>query len=44
MHAESIGVNLYSTIDHLYIWLRMTTIEKDYNLYVHFYEKSKDRE
>lgn len=33
--------NLYSETDQLYIWLRMITREKDYNLYVHFYEASR---
>lgn len=31
--------NLYSQTDHLYIWLRLITRNKDYNLYVHFYLK-----
>lgn len=31
--------NLYSETEHFYIWLRMVTLERDYNLYVHFYLK-----
>ena len=32
--------NLYSETNHFYIWLRMITREKDYNLYVHYYLKA----
>lgn len=31
--------NLYSGTEHLYIWLRLITRFRDYNLYVHFYQK-----
>lgn len=31
--------NLYSETEHFYIWLRLVTRERDYNLYVHFYLK-----
>ena len=31
--------DLYSQTEHFYIWLRMITRERDYNLYVHFYLK-----
>ena len=33
--------NLYSETEHLYIWLRLITREKDYNLYVHYYQKKE---
>lgn len=31
--------NMYSESEHFYIWLRMITREKDYNLYGNFYAK-----
>lgn len=31
--------NLYAETDHFYIWLRLITRSKDYNLYVHYYLK-----
>lgn len=37
--AEKTEYNLYSETEHLYIWLRLITREKDYNLYVYFYDK-----
>ena len=32
--------NLYSETENLYIWLRLITRFKDYNLYVHYYQKT----
>lgn len=37
--AEKTEYNLYSETEHLYIWLRLITRERDYNLYVYFYDK-----
>lgn len=37
--SNSTEYNLYSETTHFYIWLRMITRPKDYNLYVHFYQK-----
>ncbi len=40
--AEPVGnyeFNLFSETTHLYIWLRMLTQPKNYNLYVHYYQK-----
>lgn len=31
--------NLYSATPHFYVWLRMITRERDYNLYCHFFYK-----
>lgn len=31
--------NLYSETEHFYIWVRLITRFKDYNLYCHFYQK-----
>lgn len=43
MLAEPTGspteFNLYSETNHLYIWLRMITRFRDYNLYVNYYKK-----
>ena len=36
---ENTEYNLYSETEHLYIWLRLITRERDYNLYVYFYDK-----
>ena len=36
---EQTEYNLYSEAEHLYIWLRLITRERDYNLYVYFYDK-----
>lgn len=33
--------NLFSETEHFCIWLQMVTRERDYNLYVHFYQKSQ---
>lgn len=33
--------NLYSGTEHFHIWLRLITRVKDYNLYVHFYQKNE---
>lgn len=33
--------NLYSETEHFYVWLRLITREKDYNLYVHYYQKEE---
>lgn len=38
--AEQTEYNLYSETEHCYIWLRLITREKDYNLYVYFYDKN----
>lgn len=37
--GDSTEFNLYSETEHFYIWLRMITRPKDYNLYVHYYLK-----
>lgn len=37
--TEKTEYNLYSETEHCYIWLRLITREKDYNLYVYFYDK-----
>lgn len=37
--AEQTEYNLYSETEHLYIWLRLITRERDYNLYVYFYDR-----
>lgn len=38
--TEPTEFNLYSETENFYIWLRLITREKDYNLYCHFYEKA----
>lgn len=37
--SDPTDFNLYSETEHFYIWLRLVTRERDYNLYVHFYLK-----
>jgi len=37
--SERTEFNLYSETEHFFIWLRMITRERDYNLYVSFYMK-----
>lgn len=37
--TEKTEYNLYSETEHCYIWLRLITRERDYNLYVYFYDK-----
>lgn len=37
--AEPTEFNLYAETNLLYVWLRMITRERDYNLYCHFYQK-----
>ena len=37
---EATEFNLYSETDHLYIWIRMVTRSRDYNVYVHYYDKA----
>ncbi|WP_287826913.1 hypothetical protein [Oscillibacter sp.] len=37
--SESTEFNLYAATEHFYIWLRMITRPRDYNLYCHFYLK-----
>lgn len=40
--AEPVGdseFNLYSETLHLYIWIRMLTQPRNYNLYIHYYKK-----
>ena len=37
--SEQTEYNLFSETERLYIWLRLITREKDYNLYVYFYDK-----
>ena len=32
--------NLYSETNHLYIWIRLITRFRDYNVYVHYYDKT----
>lgn len=45
VNAESTGdtteYNLYSETYSFYVWVRMITREKDYNLYVHYLRKDK---
>ena len=36
---ENTEFNLYSETGHFYVWLRLITREKDYNLYIHFYDR-----
>ena len=38
--SEATEFNLYSETDHLYIWIRMVTRSRDYNVYVHYYDKA----
>ena len=35
--------NLYSQTERFYIWLRLITRERDYNVYVHYYLKSLEQ-
>ena len=37
--SEKTEYNLYSETKRLYIWLRLIARERDYNLYVYFYDK-----
>lgn len=37
--SEKTEFNLYSETDNFYVWLHLTTRERDYNLYVHYYLK-----
>lgn len=37
--ANESEYNLYSETEHFHIWLRMITRPRDYNLYVHYYQK-----
>lgn len=37
---EATEFNLYSETDHLYIWVRLITRFRDYNVYVHYYDKN----
>lgn len=37
--SEPTEFNLYGESPSFYLWLRLITREKDYNLYVHFYDK-----
>ena len=37
---EATEFNLYSETDHLYIWIRLITRFRDYNVYVHYYDKN----
>lgn len=39
-----IEFNLYSETEHLYIWLRMITQFRNYNLYVYYYMKEQETE
>lgn len=39
--ASPTDFNLFSETEHFCIWLQMVTRERDYNLYVHFYQKSQ---
>ena len=41
--SEPTEYNLYAETEHFYIWLRLITRERDYNLYCHFYEKAAVR-
>ena len=38
--GEPTEFNLYGESPTFCLWLRLITREKDYNLYVHFYDKS----
>lgn len=40
--SERTEFNLFSETEHFYVWIRMITREKDYNLYTNFYYKSSD--
>ena len=37
---EATEFNLYSETDHLYIWIRLITRFRDYNVYIHYYDKA----
>ena len=37
--SEPTEFNLYGETGLLYVWLRLITRERDYNLYCHFYQK-----
>ncbi len=37
--SEATEFNLYSETDHLYIWIRLITRFRDYNVYIHYYSK-----
>lgn len=37
--SEPTEFDLYTQTEHFYLWLRLITRERDYNLYVHFYLK-----
>ena len=37
--SEPTEFNLYSETAHFYIWLRLITRRRDYNVYVHYYLK-----
>ena len=38
--SEPTEFNLYSKTEHLYIWIRMITRFRDYNVYIHYYDKA----
>lgn len=38
--SDSTEFNLYSESGNLYIWLRLITRKKDYNVYAHYYMKA----
>ena len=38
--SEPTDFNLYSEAKHLYIWIRLITRFRDYNVYVHYYDKA----
>lgn len=33
--------NLYSVTEYFYIWIRLITRSKDYNVYIHYYLKNE---
>ena len=37
---EAVAADSYSETDHLYIWIRLITRSRDYNVYVHYYDKA----
>lgn len=38
--SEPTEFNLYSETEHLHIWIRLITRFRDYNIYVHYYDKA----
>lgn len=38
--SEPTEFNLYSETEHFYVWIRLITRERDYNIYCSFYKKA----